>query len=61
MKKKKNVFTEFSVMHKIRLGAVRKEQVRQGIFDGRFRTKTVQSKKVFNRSKYKNQTLLNAV
>ena len=26
-------------MHKIRIGAVRQEQVRHGIFDGRFRTK----------------------
>jgi len=57
MKKKKNVLPEFSVMHKIRLGAVRKEQVRQGIFDGRFRTKTVQSKKVFNRNRAKRETL----
>lgn len=44
-------------MHKIRIGAVRKEQVRQGIFDGRFRTKTVQSKKVFNRNRAKRETL----
>jgi hypothetical protein len=57
MKKKKNVLPEFSVMHKIRLGAVRKEQVRQGIFDGRFRTKTVQSKKVFNRNRAKSETV----
>lgn len=57
MKKKKNVLPEFSVMHKIRLGAVRQEQVRQGIFDGRFRTKTVQSKKVFNRNRAKRETL----
>lgn len=57
MKKKKNVLPEFSVMHKIRLGAVRQEQVCQGIFDGRFRTKTVQSKKVFNRKRIKSETL----
>lgn len=44
MKKKKNVLPEFSVMHKIRIGAVRKEQVRQGIFDGRFRTKLCNQK-----------------
>ena len=53
MKKKKNVLQENSVLHKIRLGAVRKEQVRQGIFDGRFRTKTEQSKKIFNRNRIK--------
>lgn len=57
MKKKKNVLPEFSVMHKIRLSAARAEQVRQGIFDGRFRTKTVQSKKVFNRNRVKRETL----
>ncbi len=57
MKKKKNVLPEFSIMHKIRLGAVRAEQVRQGIFDGRFRTKSVPSKKVFNRKRVKRETL----
>lgn len=57
MKKKKHALPEFSVMHKIRLSAVRQEQVRQGIFDGRFRTKTVQSKKVFNRNQVKRETL----
>jgi hypothetical protein len=57
MKKKKNVLPENSVMHKIRLGAVRQEQVRQGIFDGRFRTKTEQSKKIFNRNRIKYEKL----
>ena len=57
MKKKKNVLLEHSVMHKIRLGAVRQEQVRQGVFDGRFRTKTVKSKKTFNRNRIKHETL----
>ena len=42
-------------MHKIRLGAVRAEQVRQGIFDGRFRTRAVKSSKVYNRKKRKFQ------
>jgi hypothetical protein len=51
MKKKKNILPEFSVMHKIRLGAVR-----QGIFDGHFRIKTVESKKVFNRNRIKPET-----
>jgi len=57
MKKKKNVLTGNRIMHKIRLGAVREEQVRQGIFDGRFRTKVVPSKKVYNRSRNNRETL----
>jgi hypothetical protein len=57
MKKKKNVLPVNSVMHKIRIGAVRQEQVRQGIFDGRFRTKTEQSKKIFNRNRIKYEKL----
>lgn len=55
MKKKKNALPEFSVMHKIRLSAVRAEQVRQGIFDGRFRTRAVESSKVYNRKQRKFQ------
>jgi hypothetical protein len=42
-------------MHKIRLGAVREEQVRQGIFDGRFRTRAEKSSKIYNRKKLKFQ------
>ncbi len=42
-------------MHKIRLGAVRAEQVRQGIFDGRFKTRAVKSSKIYNRKKRKFQ------
>jgi len=57
MKKKKNDLTDKRIMLKILLGAVRQEQVRQGIFDGRFRTKTLQSKKVFNRNQIKRKTL----
>ena len=53
MKKKRNVLISSSVLHKIRLSAVRAEQVRQGIFDGRYRTKKIPSKKVYNRSKIK--------
>ena len=55
MKKKKNDSTDNRIMHKIRLGAVRAEQVRQGIFDGRFRTRAVKSSKVYNRKKRKFQ------
>jgi len=53
MKKKRNVLIASSVLHKIRLSAVREEQVRQGMFDGRYRTKKIPSKKVYNRSKIK--------
>jgi hypothetical protein len=45
-------------MHKIRLSAVREEQVRQGVFDGRYRTKTVPSKKLYNRKRIKQETAL---
>jgi hypothetical protein len=57
MKKRKKDWPEIEVLHKIRLGAVREEQVRQGIFDGRFRTKVVPSKKVYNRSRNNRETL----
>ncbi len=57
MKKRRNVLIASSVLHKIRLSAVRAEQVRQGIFDGRYRTKKIPSKKVYNRSKIKRKTL----
>jgi hypothetical protein len=53
MKKRRNVLISSSVLHKIRISAVRAEQVRQGIFDGRYRTKKIPSKKVYNRSKFK--------
>ena len=53
MKKRRNVLISSSVLHKIRLSAVRAEQVRQGMFDGRYRTKKIPSKKVYNRSKIK--------
>ncbi len=55
MKKKKNVLTGNRIMHKIRLGAFRAEQVRQGIFDGRFRTRAEKSSKIYNRKKLKFQ------
>ncbi len=57
MKKKKNDLTDNRIMHKILLSAVREEQVRQGIFDGRFRTKVVPSKKVYKRSRNNRETL----
>jgi hypothetical protein len=55
MKKKKNDLTDNRIMHKILVGAVREEQVRQGIFDGRFRTRSEKSSKVYNREKRKFQ------
>jgi hypothetical protein len=55
MKKKKNDLTDNRIMHKILVGAVREEQVRQGIFDGRFRTRSEKSSKVYNRKKRKFQ------
>jgi hypothetical protein len=57
MKKRRNVLISSSILHKIRLSAVRAEQVRQGIFDGRYRTKKIPSKKVYNRSKIKRKKL----
>ena len=57
MKKKKNDLTDNRIMHKIRSDAIRQEQVLKGIFDGSFRTKTLQSKKVFNRNQIKRKTL----
>ena len=57
MKKRRNVLISSSVLHKIRLSAVRAEQVRQGIFDGRYRTKKIPSKKVYNRSKIKRKKM----
>ena len=57
MKKRRNVLIASSVLHKIRLSAVRAKQVRQGIFDGRYRTKKIPSKKVYNRSKIKRKKL----
>jgi hypothetical protein len=57
MKKKKCALPANKTMHKIRLSAVREEQVRQGIFDGRYRTKTVLSKKIYNRKSIKQETV----
>ena len=57
MKKRRNFLIASSVLHKIRLSAIRSEQVRQGMFDGRYRTKKIPSKKVYNRSKFKRKKL----
>ena len=52
MKKKKRALPNKQILHKIRLSAVRKEQVRQGIFDGRYRTKAIPCAKVYKRTKF---------
>jgi hypothetical protein len=52
MKKKKRALPNKQISHKIRLSAVRKEQVRQGIFDGRYRTKAIPCAKVYKRVKF---------
>lgn len=43
-------------IHKMILGTVREERVKQGFFDGRFNQRTVESKKKYNRkTKHKNR------
>ena len=62
MKKKKRALPNKQILHKIRLSAVRKEQVRQGIFDGRYRTKVVPCAKVYKRVKFnRNSTQKNSL
>ena len=39
--------------HKAQMAAVRKQAMEQGFRDGRFRQRSVQSKKVYNRAKEK--------
>lgn len=39
--------------HKAHMAVVRKQAMEQGFYDGRFRQKTVQSKKTYNRAKMK--------
>ncbi len=53
MKKKKKGLNQRKELHAIRISAIRNQQVEQGIFDGRYRTKTVLSKKVYKRSKFR--------
>ena len=48
MKKRKQDLPETEVLHKIRLGAVREEQVRQGIFEGAFERKPCRQKRCIN-------------
>jgi len=54
MKPKKNPKKE---VHQLVVGQQRENQKEQGFFDGRFRTKVVPSKKVYNRSRNNRETL----
>jgi hypothetical protein len=58
MKKKKKGYSENDLLHKIRLGAIRKEQVAQGVFDGRYRTRTISDSKVYKRCRIKLENIL---
>jgi hypothetical protein len=55
MKKRKHDLITKETLHKIQVAVHRKEQVEQGFFDGRFRTRAVKSSKVYNRKKRKFQ------
>jgi hypothetical protein len=50
MKKKKIELVDKLDLHRIKVGKIRFEQVEQGFFDGRFRTKVVPSAKVYSRN-----------
>jgi hypothetical protein len=56
MKKKRNASAQLDENHSIRIAAVRTEQVRQGVFDGRYRTRSITSAKLYRRSRIKRQT-----
>ncbi len=58
MKKRKNDLITKETLHKIQIAKKRKEQVEQGFFDGRFNTKSVPSKKKYERNqKHKNKLI----
>ena len=58
MKKRKHDLITKETLHKIQVTKNRKEQVEQGFFDGRFNTKSVPSKKKYERNqKHKNKPL----
>lgn len=56
MKKKRNASAQLDENHSIRIAAVRTEQVRQGLFDGRYRTRSIPSTKLYRRSRIKRKT-----
>ncbi len=47
---KKEAVNEKKILHKMVLGNERFNQMEQGFFDGRFRTKVVPSAKVYSRN-----------
>jgi hypothetical protein len=51
MKKRKNDLITKETLNKIQVAKNRKEQVEQGFFDGRFRTRAEKSSKIYNRKK----------
>ena len=48
---KKNPCITKEQINKLKAGSVRKDKKAQGFFDGRFVTRTEESKKVYNRTK----------
>jgi hypothetical protein len=50
MKRRKKGLQESELLHKIKLGINRRDQLAQGAFDGRYRTRSVDSSKVYKRS-----------
>lgn len=50
MNKRRKESADKLVLHKIEVGKIRIDQVEQGFFDGRFRTKVVPSAKVYSRN-----------
>jgi hypothetical protein len=54
MKKKKIELVDKLDLHRMKVGKIRFDQVEQGFFDGRYRTKVVPSGKLYKRNeKYK--------
>jgi hypothetical protein len=49
MKKKKIELVDKLDLHRIKVGKIRFEQVEQGFFDGRFRTRSIPSEKTYTR------------
>ena len=55
MKKRKKESVDKLFLHKIEMGKIRIDQVEQGFFDGRFRTRSIPSVKAYTRKlKHKN-------
>jgi hypothetical protein len=55
MNKRRKESVDKLVLHKIELGKTRIDQVEQGFFDGRYRTRSIPSEKTYTRKvKHKN-------